>query len=90
MARGKGSVNSHTRPQETVAAVPTNRSVCMVQIFFAQSDGTLLRGEEEQLVVDYIDDDGYASRDNASGESEIATLRASLEADFGIRLDYPV
>lgn len=91
MARGKGSVNAHTRPQETIAAVPTNRSVCMVQIFFSTTtSGSETRAEEKQLIIEYVDDDGVTDREEHTGETEISTARSDLQTNYGIRLDYPV
>lgn len=90
MARGKGSVNAHTRPQETIAAVPTNRSVCMVQIFFSTTtSGSETRAEEKQLVVEYVDDDGHSEQETFSTEADIAQARADLQTNYGIRVDFP-
>lgn len=90
MPRGKGSVNAYTRPQETVAAVPTNRSVCMIQMFFSTTTGgSEVRAEEKQLIVEYVDDDGHTEREDFASEADISQARTDLETNYGIRFDYP-
>jgi hypothetical protein len=88
MPRGKANTNAHTRPQETIAAVPTNRSPYMVQMFF-DTDMGATRGEETQLVIGYIDDDGFTEHEEFTTEADILQARTDLQTNFGIRIDFP-